>query len=238
MFCFKKKSEQNSSSSPGCFARAFQRIPSCLTGSVNSPVEPNNLVIQSITSDITGNPITSAEYEFIVSLEIREKLGKNPYQPVPRERSYFKLRCNLDKEVCITVKQTPSQTLPNLMIERCFGVLLSPGKLVRQADMQLLDTFAMTHLKTDETQICAEWKAGDFEELNFEIQKTHLTVAVDLVIKGITEPVRFIIETPVTILSQSEWRLMEHFISKRSMKQRFYLHLKDVSFFLNIFLFI
>lgn len=30
----------------------------------------------SITSDITGNPLTSAEYEFIVSLEIREKVAK------------------------------------------------------------------------------------------------------------------------------------------------------------------
>lgn len=33
-------------------------------------------MIASITSDITGNPLSSAEYEFTVSLEIREKVAK------------------------------------------------------------------------------------------------------------------------------------------------------------------
>lgn len=33
-------------------------------------------MIASITSDITGNPLSSAEYEFIVTLEIREKVAK------------------------------------------------------------------------------------------------------------------------------------------------------------------
>lgn len=207
-------------------------------------------MIGSITSDTTGVQLTSAGYEFTVSLQIREKIAKN-YTAATRDRSSFKLRCNTDKEVVITVKQTPSTNLQPLHIERCFGVLLSPGKLVRQADMQLLDMVNMGYVK-DEKQmsgqtatvapqvpsplspyvIRAEWKANDknFEQLNLESAKMYITVAVDLVIKGIREPVRFIIETTVAIQSQNEIRLMDHFNfsnNKKSMAQRFYLQLKD-----------
>lgn len=136
------------------------------------------------------------------------------------------------------MKQTQSNELPVLYIERCFGVLLSPGKLVRQADMQLLDMVSMGYVKTESTHgwlqpylVRAEWKANDrnFERLNLESQKMFITVAVDLVIKGIQEPVRFVIETPVTIQAQNELRIMDHFFtgSKKAMLQRFYLQLKD-----------
>lgn len=200
-------------------------------------------MMTSITSDITGNPLTSAEYEFIVSLEIREKVTKNAFTSAPRDRSSFRLRCNTDKQVSITVKQTQSNKLPALYIERCFGVLLSPGKLVRQADMRLLDMVSMGYVKIDPPQtqtaadaclqpysVRAEWKANDknFEKLNFESQKMYITVAVDLVIKGIQEPVRFVIETPVSIQPQNEIRLMDHFFAgKKTMLTRFYLQLKD-----------
>lgn len=203
----------------------------------------------SITSDATGNQLTSASYEFNVSLQIREKIAKN-YTAATRDRSCFKLRCNTDKEIQLTVKQTASVSLQPLLIERCFGVLLSPGKLVRQADMQLLDMAIMgydkpatstSHAITSNAQaisplspyvIRAEWKAGDknFEQLNAESAKTDITVAVDLVIKGIREPVRFIIETTVVIQPQNEIRIMDHFNfsgNKKSMLQRFYLQLKD-----------
>ncbi|XP_037909187.1 rab GTPase-activating protein 1-like isoform X3 [Hermetia illucens] len=219
-----------------CFAKAFHCYPLSLTGSITSAVGDNNsIMLASITSDISGNPLSSAGYEFIVSLEIREKVTKTSYSSVPRDRSCFKLRCNTDKEVCITVKQTPSTVLQPLYIERCFGVLLSPGKLVRQADMQLLEMISMGYQKSETQtqclwpyQITAEWKASEkaFEQLNSESQKTYITVAVNLVIKGIQEPVRFVIESPVTIQSQSEIRIMDHFISKRAMSLRFYLQLK------------
>lgn len=130
-----------------CFSKAFQNIqpgPS-LSGSMISTngigaiTEKNNIMISSITSDKTGNPIRSAMYEFNVCLEIKEKVSKNAYSAVTRDRACFKIRCNTDKEVCITVKQIPTNSLQPLLIERCFGVLLSPKKLTRQADMQLLD---------------------------------------------------------------------------------------------------
>lgn len=210
--------------------------------------------MNSITSDISGNPLNTAGYEFHVSLEIREKVAKNSYAPVPRDRGTFKLRANTDKEVYITVKQTPSTVLQPLFIDRCFGVLLSPGKLVRQADMRLIDMISMGYVQQSAssnnsstggggsgdapppiTPLClnpyhiqAEWKTSEkaFEQLNVETSKTFLTVAVDIVMRGIQEPVRFVIETPVTIQSAGELRIMDHFISKRPMTLRFYLHLK------------
>lgn len=196
----------------------------------------------SVTSDISGNPLNTAGYEFIVSLEIREKVAKNSYAAVPRDRGCFKLRANTDKEVCITVKQTASNVLQPLYIERCFGVLVAPGKLVVQKDMHLIDMLNMGYVQVpgastepDSVSAClnayairAEWKAQEkaFEQLNQETSKTNLTVAVDIVMRGIQEPVRFVIETPVSIQSASEMRIRDHFMSKRPMTLRFYLHLK------------
>ncbi|XP_055297709.1 rab GTPase-activating protein 1-like isoform X3 [Sitodiplosis mosellana] len=230
-----------------CFSKAFQPpMSASMTVSLVSGVgDFNNAMTSSILSDVSGNPINSAGYEFIVSLQIREKMGKTSYSAVPRDRSGFKLRANTDKELTITVNQTPPSNLPMLYIERCFGVLLNPGKLLRQADMQLLDMVSMGYNKTEHQfsqnlttsnptpyssyMIRSEWKANDknFEQLNVESTKLSITVAVDLVIRGIQEPVRFVIETAVMIQSQNEMRLMDVFSSKKSMSQRFYLQLKD-----------
>lgn len=65
-----------------------------------------------------------------------------------------------------------------------------------------------------------------FECLNVETprdSKIYITVAMDLVIKGIQEPVRFLIETPVKVFPQSErfW-----YLSSRKLVQQFYLNLK------------
>lgn len=56
--------------------------------------------------------------------------------------------------------------------------------------------------------------------------RQYMTVAVDLVIRGIQEPVRFPIETPVRVFSQAErfW-----YFQRRSLIQQFFLNLKEVS---------
>ncbi|ALC43878.1 CG7112 [Drosophila busckii] len=219
-----------------CFQKAFQTYAPSMSCSLTSAVD----MVNSVTSDVSGNPLNAAGYEFIVSLEIREKVAKNSYAAVPRDRGCFKLRANTDKEVCITVKQTASNVLQPLYIERCFGVLVAPGKLVVQKDMHLIDMLNMGYVtsagqEADASSSClnayairAEWKSQEkaFEQLNLETSKTNLTVAVDIVMRGIQEPVRFVIETPVTIQSASEMRIMDHFMSKRPMTLRFYLHLK------------
>ncbi|XP_050337133.1 rab GTPase-activating protein 1-like isoform X1 [Bactrocera neohumeralis] len=242
-----------------CFQKAFRTYPPSMTCSLTSAIDSN--MMNSVTSDVSGNPLNTAGYEFIVSLEIREKVAKNSFSAVPRDRNCFKLRANIDKEVIITVKQTPSNILQPLFIERCFGVLLSPGKLVRQGDMQLIDMVNMSYQLPTTTAgggnanaativgvgaadnaggsgapplclypyvIRAEWKANEaaFEQLNVEASKNFLTVAVDIVVRGIRDPVRFVIETPVVIQSASEIRIMDHFISKRPMTLRFYLQLE------------
>lgn len=53
-----------------------------------------------------------------------------------------------------------------------------------------------------------------------------MTVAVDLVIRGIREPVRFVIETSVKVFPQNErfW----HF-NKRNLVQQFILNSKEVT---------
>ncbi|EDV96709.1 rab GTPase-activating protein 1-like [Drosophila grimshawi] len=221
-----------------CFQKAFQTYAPSMSCSLTSAVDMAN----SVTSDVSGNPLNTAGYEFIVSLEIREKLANNTYAVVPRDRGCFKLRANTDKRVCITVKQTPSNVLQPLYIERCFGVLVAPGKLVVQKDMHLIDLIKMGYvpatqgtagIEPDSSSAClsayaisAQWESQEkaFEQLNQETSKTNLTVAVDIVIRGIQEPVRFVIETPVTIQSEGSFR--DHFMSKRPMTLRFYLHLK------------
>ncbi|XP_035792291.1 rab GTPase-activating protein 1-like [Anopheles albimanus] len=253
-----------------CFAKAFQRaLPPSVPVSMSTSLADSglNVMLASVTSDTAGNPIQSAMYEFAVSLEIKEK-ERNGYVTVPRDvKSSFRLRCKTDKEVCITVRQVPSEQFPPLLVERCFGVLLSPGKIVRQADMQLLDMVSMGYVKPPEGtggtasaaaplssttaatagstssgnsaivaanfsqfpyQIKAEWKANAFEPLNMETPKKALTVAVDLVIKGIQEPVRFVIETSVSILSGSELRIVQNlFNNKRPLLLHFYLTLRE-----------
>ncbi|XP_053674762.1 rab GTPase-activating protein 1 [Anopheles nili] len=252
-----------------CFAKAFQRLlpPSIPASMTTSLAESGmNVMLCSVTSDTAGNPIQSAMYEFAVSLEIKEKERNNSYVTVPRDvKSSFRLRCKTDKEVCITVRQVPSDRFPSLLIERCFGVLLSPGKIVRQADMQLLDMVSMGYVVPPDGaspatvgggngasgpnaatnngnegagnganfsqfpyQVKAEWKAHAFEPLNTETPKKALTVAVDLVIKGFQDPVRFVMETSVAILSQSELRIVPNmFSNKRPLLVHFYLTLRE-----------
>lgn len=216
-----------------CFAKAFQRIPNSMVCSLGS----ENFALASITSDISGNPLSHAVYEFVVSLEIREKISKNTYTNVVREKSCFKLRPNCDKEICITVKPAPSENLPPLFIERCFGVLLSIGKIKKQADMQLLELSAPGgYLKgSPDFQIIAKWDVNDkaFEPIN-ESQKFHLiTLAIDLVIKGIQEPVRFVMDTQMKIdnADTQSSRFSNSFLfqggSKRPLMKKFYIQLKE-----------
>lgn len=62
------------------------------------------------------------------------------YSSVPRDKNVFKLRTNIEKQICFTIQQVLSADQPEFDIERCFGVLISPGCNVKHSDMQLLDT--------------------------------------------------------------------------------------------------
>ena len=76
-------------------------------------------------------------------MEIKEKSETaNTYDLVPRQKGIFKLRSNVEKKVVVSVQQI-SQNSCNLAVERCFGMLVSPGRNVRHADMQLLEHVTM-----------------------------------------------------------------------------------------------
>jgi hypothetical protein len=60
------------------------------------------------------------------------------FNTVPKDRSCFKLRVNIEKQLCLTVQQV-SENEKELEVERCFGVLVSPGRNVKHSDMQLLE---------------------------------------------------------------------------------------------------
>lgn len=217
-----------------CFSKAFREVPNTMTSSIVS----ENLQLNSITSDTSGNPITQALYEYTIAVEFRERDSKNVYTNVNREKTCFKLRSNCDKEICITVKPTQSDKYPPLFIERCFGVLLSIGKVNKQAELTALELSAPgTYMKgTSDFQIVARWDNNDkpFEQIQQETQKKHIiTLAIDLVIKGIQEPVRFVIEMNVKIESVdgNSSRFSNSFLfqsgNKRPLLKKFYIQLKD-----------
>lgn len=116
----------------------------------------------SVTSalDMTGSITTLPEarilmYVFEVNLEIKEDDGKvilkficwqhcynwhfkGTLSTVGKDRGGFKLKTNLEKQLCLSIRQV-SDNGPQLYIERCFGVLVAPGRGVRHSDMQLLE---------------------------------------------------------------------------------------------------
>ncbi|CAG2057931.1 unnamed protein product [Timema podura] len=207
-----------------CFSKAFQRVPRSMISSVTS-VEGQ---------DPLAGPQDKEHVEvfvFEVSMEIKEEDGRGGFSAVPKDRSYFKLRVNLEKQLCITVQQV-SENDGDLEVERCFGVLVSPGRNVKHSDMQLLEMVSMGSGTGDKQCYVISGQLDptdpEFESLNIETPREgrlYITVAVDLVIRGIQEPVRFLVETPVKVFPQNErfW-----YFSRRPLIQQFTLHLKEI----------
>jgi len=178
------------------------------------------------------------QYIFRAILDIKEEDPKTPgnFISVPKDKETFKLRKNLDKQIVVTIQQLTNQTLE---IERCFGVLMCPGRNVSHKDMQLLQTISMGKSVGENTQsannylVCANWDIMDssvsssLQVLNDETQKemrVFMTIAVDLVINGLQDPVRFCIETKARVYAQNEkfwvYNKSKHF-------EEFYLQIKN-----------
>ena len=174
---------------------------------------------------------------FELTLEIKEKEeGKNLYDHVPRHKGLFKLRTNVEKKVIITVQQISNNSCI-LNVERCFGMLVSPGRNVRHADMQLLEHVTMATSSPNEQSessaishvITGTWDPSEtaFAFLNQEtppdVSSVYMTIAADLVIQQVAEPVRFMVETKAKIFPTNEkyW-----YYARRNLCKQYQVRLK------------
>lgn len=190
-----------------CFANTFRKVPKEMK-------ESTILCEEKLVSTFT------------VSLEFKEDDGKGNLTTCPKDKTVFKFRNNYEKKIVINVSQTGDT---ELMIERCFGLLISPGRNVKDGDMQLIEMKSMGYTDGKNYLVSGNWDPTEdcFVVLNTETLKdtrVFLTVAVDLVIHGIQEPVRFAIETKAKIFPMSErfWNF-----TKRPHYENFHIKLKQ-----------
>ncbi|XP_041974583.1 rab GTPase-activating protein 1-like isoform X2 [Aricia agestis] len=220
-----------------CFAKAFERIPRSMASSLVGDLS----AAPSMTGSLTEvAPPMQLMHVLECTVDIKETDAKGTFSHVPKERLGFKLRGGIDKQVTINVQQVSSSSHVDtaddgqstytgaLYIERCFGILLAPGRGVKHSDMRLLEMVSGASGGSG-CSVCALWNAGEAALAPFNVASgdgapTYMSLALDLVIRGIRDPLRLVVETPVKIYPPTErfW-----YYSKRPLVQQFYINLKE-----------
>ncbi|XP_026324039.1 rab GTPase-activating protein 1-like [Hyposmocoma kahamanoa] len=223
-----------------CFAKAFERIPRSMASSLAGDLSAAPSMTGSLT-ECLGPVVPPMQLMHVLecTVDIKESDAKGTFSHVPKERLGFKLRGGIDKQVTITVTQVTNSSKTEsedpqasynggLYIERCFGILLAPGRSVKHSDMRLLEMVSGSSGGSG-CSVCALWNAGESALAAFNVASGdgapgYMSLALDLVIRGITDPLRLVVETPVKIYPPSErfW-----YYSKRPLVQQFYINLKE-----------
>lgn len=118
--------------------------------------------------------------------------------------------------------------------------LTAPGGYLKGSnDFQIIakvhKTISSLHFKFKNFFVHFKWDVSDkaFEQFNDSQKSQLVTLAIDLVIKGIQEPVRFVLETQmkIEVIDNQASRFSNSFLfqasSRRPMLKKFYIQLKE-----------
>lgn len=150
------------------------------------------------------------EFLFESTLEIKENDGtveKPNWKLCPQHNGVFKVRRDREKKIVVQLKQVEGFLLN---IKKCFGMLLAAGRNLRHSDLQLLE---MQRNETGSDSavflIEANWdpRVHMFEVLNTETPRdtrVFMTVAIDVIVTEISEPIRFSMEAMSRVFHEHE----------------------------------